>query len=57
MDLEPFNRIDPCGFAELEVTDLRGIGIAAERNSIRDATQARLLEHLGLEATGTVTPD
>ena len=56
MDLEPFNRIDPCGFAELEVTDLRGIGIAAARNSIRDAMQARLLEHLGLEATGTVTP-
>jgi len=27
MDLEPFQRIDPCGFPDLEVTQLRDLGI------------------------------
>jgi lipoyl(octanoyl) transferase len=27
MDLEPFQRIDPCGFPNLEVTQLRDLGI------------------------------
>ncbi len=28
MDLEPFGRIDPCGYAGLETTDLRTLGVA-----------------------------
>jgi lipoyl(octanoyl) transferase len=28
MDLEPFSRIDPCGFAGLQTVDLRSIGVA-----------------------------
>ena len=27
MDLEPFRRIDPCGYAGLETTDLRSLGV------------------------------
>jgi lipoyl(octanoyl) transferase len=27
MDLEPFRRINPCGFSDLEVTDLRACGV------------------------------
>jgi lipoyl(octanoyl) transferase len=28
MDLEPFDRIDPCGYAGLATTDLRSLGVA-----------------------------
>jgi lipoyl(octanoyl) transferase len=27
MDLEPFSRINPCGFDDLEVTQLKDLGI------------------------------
>ncbi len=38
MDLEPFRRINPCGFRGLEVVDLRGLGV-----DIDVATAARRL--------------
>jgi len=48
-DLEPFTRINPCGYAELKMTDLKRLGIGL---SLEDAAQ-RLLPHflryLGLE--------
>ena len=48
MDLEPFSRINPCGFEDLAVTDLRGHGIrlAVEEVGRRfaDALSARLIE-------------
>ena len=53
MDLEPFRRINPCGYAGLEVTDL---GDARRTSGLRDVARAlapRLLAELGLEgATG-----
>lgn len=42
MDLEPFSRINVCGFRDLQVTDLRSLGIAA---SITDAGE-RFVTHL-----------
>lgn len=30
MDLEPFQRINPCGYRGLEVTDLRSLGVAID---------------------------
>ncbi len=30
MDLAPFNRIDPCGYAGLQTVDLRSLGVAVE---------------------------
>ena len=42
MDLEPFARINPCGYAGLAVTDLATLGV---RVSTRDAAHA-LLPHL-----------
>ncbi|MEM8984989.1 MAG: octanoyltransferase, partial [Pseudomonadota bacterium] len=30
MDLEPFSRINPCGFAGLEMTDLARLGLAVD---------------------------
>ncbi len=41
VDLEPFSRINPCGFTNLAVTDLARLG--ADRDL--DAVQAKLLPH------------
>ena len=42
MDLEPFSRVDPCGYAGLKTVDLRSLGVAADF----DETAARLADHL-----------
>ena len=48
MNLEPFLRINPCGFAGLEVTDLRGLGAALTLRQAATALTPLLLEELGL---------
>ena len=42
VDLEPFSRINPCGFQGLELTDLRRLGAEYDLDVVRD----RLLPHL-----------
>jgi lipoyl(octanoyl) transferase len=46
MDLEPFGRIDPCGYAGLKTVDLRSLGVAAEWHTVAlqlaDKLQRRL---------------
>ena len=32
MDLEPFSRINPCGYAGLKTTDLRSLGVSCSRD-------------------------
>ena len=44
MDLEPFSRINPCGFAGLEMTDLARLGIASGVRAAATAVAERLLE-------------
>jgi lipoyl(octanoyl) transferase len=48
LDLEPFSRINPCGFANLEVTDLQRLGAERDIDSVRDRLLPQLLRHLGL---------
>ncbi len=43
MDLEPFSRIDPCGYAGLQTVDLRTLGVGADV----DTAAARLAAALG----------
>ncbi len=43
MDLEPFSRIDPCGYAGLQTVDLRSLGVATDV----DTAAARLAAALG----------
>ena len=43
MDLEPFSRIDPCGYAGLRTVDLRTLGVGTDI----DAASARLAAALG----------
>jgi len=58
MDLEPFQRINPCGFSGLEVTDLHASGVMPNSNEAKAgvASVARmlaphLLRTLGLPAS------
>jgi lipoyl(octanoyl) transferase len=46
MDLEPYSRINPCGFSDLEVTDLTALGVSKSRTEIQARVQAHLLRHL-----------
>ena len=45
MDLEPFRRINPCGYAGLQVTSMLDLG----GPSSLDAVKPRLLEHLAVQ--------
>jgi lipoyl(octanoyl) transferase len=48
MDLEPFSRINPCGFSDLQVTDLHSLGVA----TTLVAVQKILLKHLQNQLAG-----
>lgn len=47
MDLSPFDRINPCGYAGLRTVDLLTIGVVTEPASVADALAARLQSYLG----------
>ena len=45
MDLTPFQSIDPCGYAGLQVTQLRELGVTVEFARVRQ----RLVDHFTAE--------
>jgi lipoyl(octanoyl) transferase len=47
MDLEPFGRINPCGYPGLRVTQLRDLGITAPLAEVRESLLAALVATLG----------
>ena len=47
MDLEPFTRINPCGFEDLEVTDLAALGVTKDLSEVARDLEPQLLRHLG----------
>ena len=49
-ELEPFTRINPCGYAGLEVTSTRRLGIDADCARLADAVIDGLCESLGYTA-------
>jgi lipoyl(octanoyl) transferase len=49
MDLEPFRRINPCGYAGLEMTQVSELGGPADLGVVADALAPRLLAALGFE--------
>lgn len=51
LDLEPFSRINPCGFSNLEVTDFASLGGESDPASVRQALLPKFLGHLGLDAS------
>ncbi len=56
MDLEPYSRINPCGFSDLEVTDLTALGVSKSRTEIQARVQAHLLRHLRMDERQVVSP-
>ncbi len=46
MDLEPFSRIDPCGYAGLKTVDLRSLGVEATWDAVAERLAARLAARL-----------
>jgi len=46
MDLEPFSRINPCGYAGLETTDLSTIGVSASWQEAADVLGPKLVTYL-----------
>ena len=51
MELEPFSRIDPCGFADLGVTSLKGQGLSVNVDEAADALQEILEIRLSQKKT------
>ena len=48
MDLEPFSRINPCGIADLPVTQLKSLGGPGDLQKVARALEPRLVSELGL---------
>jgi lipoyl(octanoyl) transferase len=46
MDLEPFSRINPCGYAGLQTTDLSTIGVSASWQEAADVLGQKLETYL-----------
>ncbi len=47
MDLEPFQRINPCGFRGLKVTQVKDLGGPGEVDTVAEVFQRQLISHLG----------
>jgi lipoyl(octanoyl) transferase len=55
VDLEPFSRINPCGYQDLELTDLHRLGADEPMQDIRNRVLKHLLAHLGMASRRVVT--
>lgn len=49
VDLEPFSRINPCGYEELEMTDLHRLGVELQLEEASEKLLPHFLKHLGLQ--------
>lgn len=56
MDLEPFQRINPCGYRGLEVTSVLDLGGPADPSAVKPALVAALSRQLGLQARFSPEP-
>jgi lipoyl(octanoyl) transferase len=48
VELEPFTRINPCGYAELQMTDLKRLGVDLGLEDTSNKLLPHFLRHLGL---------
>jgi lipoyl(octanoyl) transferase len=49
VDLEPFLRINPCGYAGLQMTDLATLGGDSDLDTVREKLLPYFLRHLRLQ--------
>jgi lipoyl(octanoyl) transferase len=54
VDLEPFLRINPCGYAGLEMTDLATLGGDSDLESVKEKLLPLFLQHLRLQDTDVI---
>ena len=47
MDLEPFSRINPCGYPGMQVTQLRDLGISLDLDAVAQRLESHLTRLLG----------
>lgn len=57
IDLEPFSRINPCGYAELKMTDLKRLGADTGFHDVWPRLLPHFLRHLGFDEAGFVRSD
>ncbi|MBU2675532.1 MAG: lipoyl(octanoyl) transferase LipB [Gammaproteobacteria bacterium] len=57
VDLEPFSRINPCGYQGLEMTDLKRLGAGLEFKEVWPQLLPHFLHHLGLDDAKMVHGD
>jgi len=57
MDLEPFSRINPCGYRGLEVTQLKEHGVIMSADQVADEILKRLADRLNIELQLNDKPD
>ena len=55
VDLEPFSRINPCGFTGLEVTDLKKLGAEGDLERVRDRLLPHFLRRMGFDDASLIT--
>jgi len=48
MDLSPYDRINPCGYARLRTTDMASLGVAADWGEVADQLALQLTRKLAL---------
>ncbi len=53
MDLQPFNRINPCGYAGLATVDMATLGVMASWHEVADTLAEHLIQQI---SSGTVRP-
>ncbi len=53
VDLEPFSRINPCGFADLEVTTLARLGAERDLDTVQRQLLPHFLNHMGFSNVTT----
>jgi len=56
MDLEPFNRINPCGYAGLQMTQLAALGMAVSPRAVGEAFAPLLLRRIRAALTKPSPP-
>ena len=49
VELEPFTRINPCGYAELQMTDLHRLGVKVSLENSAEKWLPHFLRHIGKE--------
>lgn len=57
MDLEPFHRINPCGYAGLQVTSMLDLGGPSSLDAVKPVLLQALAAQFGLRLQAAPTPD